>query len=129
MTRKGGLRNGAETERLRGQHKIADISAAIDCTIDPQRFVRVDDGDVRGAEEVVVLQRLLAIGGLVAKRVVELEAALAASLEIHPEIFARRRKIMVVACARSGLGVDQFSEAFLGFAASDQHLPRLAVAP
>src|SRR5260370_38987871 len=103
MTRKGGLRNGAETERLRGQHKIADISAAIDCTIDPKRFVRVDDGDVRRAEEVVVLQRRLAIGGLVAtraaKRVVELEPALAASLQVYPETFARRRKIMVVACA------------------------------
>src|SRR5712664_3391516 len=118
MTRKGGLRNGAETERLRGQHEIADIGAAINRTIDPQRFVRVDDGDVRGAEEVVVLQRLLAIGGLVAtrdaKRVVELEPALAASFEIDPEIFARRRKIMVVAGAGSRLGVDQFSEAFLG---------------
>src|SRR6266700_3070125 len=91
------------------------------------------NGDVRGAEEVVVLQRLLAIGGLVAthdaKRVVELEAALAAAFEIDPEIFARRRKIMVVACARSGLGVDRFTEAFLGFATCDQHLPRLAVAP
>src|SRR3954466_1825610 len=100
MARQRRLRNGAETERLRGQHEIADIGPAIDRAIDPERLVGVNDGDMRRAEEIVILQRLAGIGRLVAagdaERVVELEAALAAAFEIDAEIFTRRRKIMAV---------------------------------
>src|SRR6267142_27841 len=133
MARQRRLRNGAETERLGGQHEIADIGAAIDRAVDSERLVGVDDGDMRRAEEIVVFQRLLAIGRLVAacdtERVVKLKAALAAAFEIDTEIFARRREIMIVPGARSSLRIDQFAKAFLGFAARDQDLPRLAVAP
>ncbi len=100
MPRQRGLRNRAEAERLRRQHEVADIGAAIDCAVDAERLVGVNDRDMRRAEEIVVLQRLLRIGHLVApgdaERVVELKTALAAALEIDAEIFARRREIMVV---------------------------------
>src|SRR5437879_1196517 len=121
MARQGGLWNSAEAERLGRQHEIADIGAAIDRAVDSERLVGMDNGDMRRAEEIVVLQRLLAIGRLVAsddaERVVKLEAALAAALQIDAEIFARRREIMVVAGTRSGLGIDRLAETFLGFAA------------
>src|SRR3954453_14175822 len=91
MARQRRLRDGAETERLRRQHEIADIGAAIDRAVNPERLVGVDDGDMRRAEEIVVLQRLFAIGRLVAtrdaERVVELETALATAFEIDAEIF------------------------------------------
>ena len=78
-------------------------------------------------------QRLLRIRHLVAsddaERVVELKAALAAAIEIDAEIFARRRKVMPVLGAGRGLLVDPLAKPFLGLAARDQHLPRLAVAP
>src|SRR3954467_5711832 len=100
MPRQRGLRNGAEAERLRRQHEIADIGAAIDRAVDAERLVGMDDGDMRRAEEVVVLQRLLGVRHLVAardpERVVELKAALAAAFEIDAEIFAWRREIMIV---------------------------------
>src|ERR1700709_49342 len=77
------LGNGAEAERLGGKHEITDIGAAIDRAVDTQRLVGVDDGDMRRAEEIVVLQRLSGIGRLVAARnsecVVELKTALAAA--------------------------------------------------
>src|ERR1700704_1183491 len=98
-----GLRNSAEAERLGGQHEIADIGAAIDRAVNPERLVGMNDRDMRRAEEIVILKRLFAIGRLVAahdaKRVVELEAAFAAALQVDPEIFARRGKVMVVAGA------------------------------
>src|ERR1700682_3463461 len=98
-----GLRNSAEAERLGGQHEIADIGAAIDRAVDAERFVGMNNGDMRRAEEIVVLQRLLAIGHLVASDdtqcVVKLESALAAALEVNTEIFARRREIVVVVVA------------------------------
>src|SRR4051812_19814297 len=103
MTRQRRLRNGAEAERLGGQHEIADIGAAIDCAVDSERLIGMNDGDMRRAEEIVVLQRLLRVGRLVAARyaegVVELETALSAAVEIDAAIFARRREIMVVAGA------------------------------
>src|ERR1700687_2009823 len=113
MARQRSLRNRTEAKRLGCQREITDICAAIDRAVNPERLGRMDDGDMRRAEEVVILQRLLAIRGLVAardaKRVVKLEAALAAAIEINPEIFPRRREIMVVACAGGGFGIDQFA--------------------
>ena len=100
MPRQCGLRDRAEAERLGCQHEIADIGAAVDRAVGPQRLGGVDDGDMRCAEEVVVLQRLLRIAGLVAarnaERVVELEAAFAAAIEIDTKIFARRREVVSV---------------------------------
>src|SRR6185503_17871249 len=83
MPRQRGLRNRAEAERLSGQHEIADIGTAIDRAVDAERLVRMDNRDMRRAEEVVVLQRLLRVGHLVAacdaERIVELKTALAAA--------------------------------------------------
>src|SRR4030081_469693 len=97
---RGGLRNSAGAERLGGQHEIADIGAAIDRAVDSERLVGMNDRDMRRAEEIVVFQRLLTIARLVAsddaERVVQLEAALAAALQIDAEIFARRREIVIV---------------------------------
>src|SRR3984957_10939407 len=133
MARERGLRNRAEAQRLGRQHEIADIGPAIDRAINPERFGAVDNGDMRCAEEVVILQRLPGIGGLVAardtERIVKLEAALAAALEIDPEIFPRRREIMTVFGTGSGRRINQLAKTLLGCAACDQHLPRLAVAP
>lgn len=96
MTRKRCLRNGAEAECLRRQHEIRDVSAAIDRTIGAERLGRVNDRDMRRAEEIVILQRLLGVGCLVtpdyAERVVELETAFAPPLQIDTEIFAWRCK-------------------------------------
>src|SRR5258708_7905476 len=133
VARQRCLRNGAKIKRLRGQHEIADIGAAIDRAIDAERLVGMDDGDMWGAKEIVVLERLPGVGGPVAARdaegVVELKTALAAALEIDAEIFARRGEIMIVAGTRSRLRIDRLAEALLGLAAGDQHLPGLAVAP
>ena len=100
MARKRRLRNGAETERLCGQNEIADIGAAIDRAVDAERLGGMNNGDMRRAKEIIVLQRLPGVGGLVAardaERVVKLETALAAAFEIDPEIFTRRREIMTV---------------------------------
>src|SRR3954453_7404379 len=118
-----GLRDGAEPERLRGQHEVADIGAAVDRAVNAERLVGVDDRDMRRAEEIVILQRLFGVGRLVAsdnaERVVELKAALAAALEIDAEILARRRKIMAVLGAGGGFLIDQFAEGLLGLAARD----------
>jgi hypothetical protein len=118
MARQRCLRNGAQPQRLRGQHEITDIGAAIDCAVDSKRLVGVDDGDMRRAKEIVILQRLFGVGGLVAsdnaERVVELKAALAAAFQIDPEIFARRREIMTVGRAGRRFRIDQLAEAFLG---------------
>src|SRR3979409_753453 len=133
MTRKRRLRRGAEPQCLGGQHEIADIGAAIDRAVDAERLVGMNNRDMRRAEEIVILQRLFCVGGLVAardaQRVVKLEAALAAALQINPEIFAGGREIMPVLGARSCFCIDQFAETFLGLAAGDHYLPRLAVAP
>lgn len=73
----------------------------------------MDDGDMRRAEEVVILERLPGVRHPVAardaQRVVELKAALAPALLIDPEIFARRREIMVILRAGRGLGIDRLA--------------------
>ena len=128
-----GLRDGAKAERLRRQHEIRDIGAAIDRAVDTEWLIGVDNSDMRRAEEIVVLQRLFRIGRLVAardaERVVELKTALAAAVEIDAEIFARRREIMIVFRAGCGLGIDRLAKTLLGLAARNQDLPGLAVAP
>src|ERR1700761_31974 len=107
MARQRGLRNRAEPECLRCEHEIRDISPAIDRAVDAERFVGVNDRDMRRAEEIVILQRLFAVSRLVtfrdSERVVELEAALTAALEIDAEIFARRREIIIIAETARGL--------------------------
>src|SRR3979411_2473531 len=94
MARQGRLRDGAEAERLRGQHEIADIGAAIDRAVDAQRLIGMDDGDMRRAEEMLIRQRLPRISRLVSarnpKRVIELKTAFAAELQIQAGIFARK---------------------------------------
>ena len=133
MARQRRLRNGAEPERLRGQHEIRDIGTAIDRTVDAERLVGVNDRDMRRTEEIVVLHRLFCISHLVAagdaERVVELKAALAAAFEIDAGIFARRREIVIVAESAGSFLVDQLAEALLGLATGDDDLPGLAVAP
>src|SRR5262245_66689768 len=88
---------------------------------------------MRRPEEVVVLQRLFRIRRLVAardtERVVELEAAFAAALQIDAEIFPRRRKVVAFLGTGSGRRIDGFTKTFLGLAAGDDDLPGLAVAP
>ena len=80
------------------------IVVTFDRAIDAQRLVGVNDGDMRCAEEIVILHCLPGIGRPVtardAERVVELEAAFAAALQIDAEIFARKRKVAV--CRRAG---------------------------
>src|SRR6476660_868291 len=133
MPRQRGLRDRPKPKRLGRQHEIADIGAAVDRAINAERLVGVDDRDMRRAEEIVVLQRLFGVGRLVApdnaERVVELKAALATAREIDAEVLPRRREIMAVLGAGSGFRVDQFAKTFLGLAAHDHNLPRLAVAP
>src|SRR5258708_26752179 len=111
MARQRRLRNGAETERLCGQDEIADIGAAIDRAVDPERLVGVNNGDMRRAKEIVILQRLPGVGGLVAardaERVVELETALPAAVETDPDIFTRPRQLIAVLVTVSGLPLDQ----------------------
>src|SRR4051812_6764110 len=91
------LRHGGNAERLRSKHEIVDVAAAIHRAVNAERFVGGDDRDVRRAEEVEILQRLLRIGGLVAacdpERVVELKSALAAAIEIDAAILAREREV------------------------------------
>src|SRR3979490_678666 len=117
MARERRLRNGAETQCLRGQHEIAAMGAAIDRAVDAERLVGMNNRDMRRAEEIVILQRLFCVGGLVAtgdaERVVKLEAALASAFKVDPEIFARRREIMTVLGAGSCFRIDQFAEGLL----------------
>src|SRR6202011_4180753 len=91
---------GGQPQRLRRQHEARDITAAIDRAVDAERLVGVDDGDMRRAEEVEILQRLLRVARLVAsgdaERVVKLEAAFAPARQIDAAIFARERKIPAV---------------------------------
>src|SRR6185312_16881926 len=125
--------NQSRMARERGLREGADIGAAIDRAVDAERRGGVDDRNMRGAEEVVVFQRLLGVGRFVAagnpERVVELEAALAATLQIDTEIFARIREVAIVRRAGSSLRVDRLPEPLLGLAACDHDLPGLAVAP
>src|SRR5258708_12368246 len=96
MKRQRRLRHRGHAQRLRGQHEARDIAAAIDRAVDAERLVGVNDGNVRRAEEIEILQRLPGVGRLVApgdaERVVELKAAFAAPLEITPPTFPRDRK-------------------------------------
>src|SRR5262249_4289929 len=128
-----GLRDRAQAQRLRRQHEIADIGAAIDGAIDTERLVGVNHGDMRRAEEVVVLQGLLRVRHLVpardTERAVELNAAFAAALQIDAEIFARRREVVAFLRARGSRGVDGLAKTLLGLAAGDDDLPGLAIAP
>ena len=55
LMRQCGLRDRAEAERLGRQHEVADIGAAVDRTIDAQRLIGMDDGDMRRAEEIEIL--------------------------------------------------------------------------
>src|ERR1700739_4926418 len=56
MMRQRRLRGGAETQRLRGQQKIPDIGPAIDRTVNAERLIGVNDGDVRCSEEIEILE-------------------------------------------------------------------------
>src|ERR1700722_7297420 len=100
IMRQRRLRDGAETERLRGQQKITDIGPAIDRTVNAERLIGVNDGDVRRSEEIEILERLPGIGRLVAardtERIVELKTAFAAAFQIDAAIFARKRKVAII---------------------------------
>src|ERR1700739_4777726 len=94
------LWDGTETQRLCGPQKITDIGPAVDRTINAERLIGVNDGDVRRPEEIEVLERLPGIGRLVAardaERIVELEAAFAAAVDGDAAIVARTRIVAVV---------------------------------
>src|SRR4051812_41768459 len=128
-----GLRHGRNPECLRRQHEAGDIAAAIDRAINPKRLVGVNDRDMRGPEKIEVLQRLFAVGGLVAtrdaERVVKLEAAFAPPLKIDAPILARKGKISAVGLAARSRGVDHVAEFPRRRAGCDGELPWLAVAP
>src|SRR4051794_3150805 len=97
MKRQRRLRHGGDAKRLRRQHETRDIAAAIDGAVNAERLVGMNDGDVRRAEQVEILQRLFGVSGLVAagnaKRIVELETAFAPSLQIDAAIFSRKREV------------------------------------
>src|ERR1700686_3344751 len=97
MKRQRSLRHCRQSQRLRGQHEACDIAAAIDRTVDAERLVGMNDGDMRRAEEIEILQRLPGVARLVAagyaERIVKLKAAFAAALQIDAAIFARERKV------------------------------------
>src|SRR5258705_12919426 len=103
MKRQRRLRHRGHAQRLRGQHKAADIAAAIERAVDAERLVGMNDGNVRRAEEIEILQRLPGVARLVApgyaERVVELKAAFAAALQVDAAIFAREWKISGVRLA------------------------------
>src|SRR5260370_8119095 len=100
-----GLRHCGHAQRLRGEHEARDIAAAIDRAVDAECLVGVNDGNVRGAEEIEILQRLPGVGRLVApgdaERVVKLKAAFAAALEIYAALFARERKVPAFRLSRA----------------------------
>src|SRR5205814_10663248 len=116
-----------------GQHEARDIAAAIDRARNAERFVGMNNGDMRRTEEVEILQRLPGGTRLVtsdyAERVVELEAAFAATLEINAAIFARERKVSAIWFAAGGRAIDRIAELLGGRARGNRQLPRLAVAP
>jgi hypothetical protein len=94
------LRDGGYPQRLGGIHEVADVSAAVHRTVNAQRFVGSDDCHVRRTEEPEILEHLPAIRHLVsaldAERVVELEAALLASLVVDTPVFAGKREVRAV---------------------------------
>src|ERR1700759_3351956 len=114
--RERGLWDRTKAERLGRQHEIADIGATVDRTINTERLVGVDDGDVRRAEEIEILQRLFRVGRFVAfgnaEGVVELKAAFPPPLQIHAAIFPRKRKIAVID-TETRRRVDGFPKLFL----------------
>src|SRR5260221_11678704 len=109
------------------------MAAAIDRAVDAERFVGVDDGDMRGAEEIEVFQRLFRIARFVtsgnAQRVVKLKAALAAAIEIDPAIFARERKVTGIGLAAGRGAIDRIAKSLGRRTRRDRELPGLAVAP
>src|SRR6266436_5989652 len=106
MKRQRRLRHRGHAQRLRGQHEARDVTAAIDRAVDAERLVGMNDGNVRRAEEVEILQRLPGVARLVAsgyaERVVKLKAAFAPPLEIDAAVFARERKVAGVRLAAGG---------------------------
>src|SRR5260370_3217925 len=106
MKRQRRLRHRGHAQRLRGEHKARDIAAAIDRAVDAERLVGMNDGNVRRAEEIEILQRLPGVSRLVASgdagRVVKLKAAFAAALQLAAAIFARARTVPGVRLAAGG---------------------------
>src|SRR3984893_4466044 len=133
VKRQRGLRHGRQAQRLGGQHEARDITAAIDRAVDAERLVGVDDRDMRRAEEVEILQRLLRVARLVAsgdaERVIKLEAAFAPALKIDAAIFAREWKIPAVRLAAGGSAVHHLAYFLRRGTGGDRQLPWLAVAP
>src|ERR1700738_1150206 len=133
VKRQRSLRDRRHAQRLRSQHETRDIAAAIDRTIDAERLVGMDDGDMRRAEEIEIFQRLFSVAGFIAtrnsERIVELKAAFAAALEIDAAIFARERKIPAVRLAARGGAIHHIAEFFCRVTRGDRNPPRLAVTP
>src|SRR5213592_4948130 len=100
MKRQRRLRHRGHAQGLRGQHEARDIATAVDRAVDAERLVGMNDGDVRRAEEIEILQRLPGVARLVAsgyaERVVELKAAFAAPFQVDAAIFAREWKVSAV---------------------------------
>src|SRR5690606_14834289 len=86
----GALCHRGDAERLRRQHEVGDIPAAVDRSVNVERLVSRDDRDVGRPEQSEILQRLffgsLAVPLQDAKLPVELEAAFLAALSVSPTI-------------------------------------------
>jgi len=95
VIRECSLGDARDAERLRGEHEVSHIGAAIDRAIGAERLVGRDQRHMRRAEEAEILARLAGIGRLVAPRdadrVVKGKAAFAPAREIRLAIFARKR--------------------------------------
>src|SRR3982075_1973749 len=133
VKRQRRLRHRGQSQCLRRQHEARDVAAAIDRAVDAECLIGMNDGDVRRAEEIEILQCLLGVGRLVAardaQRIVKLKAAFAASLQIDAAIFARERKVSGARLAARGGAVHRIAKFFRGSAGGDRQLPGLAVAP
>src|SRR3546814_7702214 len=126
----GSLRDRRHPERLRRQHESGDIAAAIHGTVDVERLVRGDDGDMRRSEEAEVLQRL-PFGALVitfqdAELAIQRKSALAPPQGVYAAVFPRPRQVRFVVGAALRVGVHRLAKALGTRAAGYRDLPRLA---
>src|SRR3990172_6174110 len=132
MRPEGSLRDAGNTEAARGKHEVVYPRAAIEYAVHAERLVGGDDHGVRRAEQAVGFHRLsrggLAVPARDAHALVELEAALAPTLEIDAAVFPRERKIGF-RFASGGVFADRVAEAIGPSAPGDHGLPRLRVAP
>ena len=130
MGRQGGLGDRGDSEAFRRQHEVGDVAAAIEQTGAPEGLGRGYDGDVRRAEEAVVLRRLarrsLAVARTNADTVVERPSALPTPITVGAFVDGRRD------VRRRGVGRDVRQQRgpvrLRRPSARDEHMPGLCVA-